>query len=247
MLDRQPLLACADDYASGEIIAPHCHAQIQLIHATVGVMRVTTAQGSWVVPPGHALWVPAAMEHEIRMTGDVQMRTLFIAPHALGFAVPACQVVQVSGLVRELILAAIGGLGGVQREVRDQHLLGLLFAELQVAPAVSTHVPLPSQPRLKALCEAFVADPAQESSLQDWADQSNMSSRTLARLFQRELGMTFGEWRTRTRLILSLQRLASGVSILEVALEHGYQSPSAFSAMFKRELGHAPSHYQVAL
>ncbi|EIK95830.1 AraC family transcriptional regulator [Pseudomonas sp. M47T1] len=243
MFDRYPVLACADDYVSGEVIAAHCHAQVQLIHATAGVMRVTTAQGSWVVPPGHALWLPAAMEHEIRMTGDVQMRTLFIDPSALGFAVSSCQVVQVSTLVRELILAAIGGLGAAHREGRDQFLLGLLFAELQVAPPVATHVPLPSQPRLKALCEAFVADPSQESTLQHWADHSSMSSRTLARLFQRELGMTFGEWRTRTRLILSLQRLVSGASILEVALEHGYQSPSAFSAMFKRQLGHAPSHY----
>ncbi len=245
MGERPALLACADDYASGEIIAAHCHAQIQLIHATVGVMRVTTVQGSWVVPPGHALWVPAAMEHGIRMTGDVQMRTLFIEPSALGFEVPSCQVVRVSALVRELILAAIGSLGAAQCEARDRHLLGLLFAELQMAPPLSTYVPLPGHPRLKALCESFVADPSQESTLQDWADQSNMSSRTLARLFLRELGMTFGEWRTRTRLVLCLQRLASGVSILEVALEHGYQSPSAFSAMFKRELGYAPSHYAV--
>jgi AraC-like DNA-binding protein len=246
MHERPPLLACADDYASGEIIAAHCHAQIQLIHATVGVMRVTTAQGSWVVPPGHALWVPAAMEHGIRMTGAVQMRTLFIEPSALGFDVPACQVVRVSALVRELILAAIGSLGAAHGQARDSHLLGLLFAELQVAPPLSTYIPLPNQPRLKALCEAFVAEPSQESTLQDWANHSNMSSRTLARLFMRELGMTFGEWRTRTRLVLCLQRLASGVTILEVALEHGYQSPSAFSAMFKRELGYAPSHYQLS-
>lgn len=245
MFDRHPVQACADDYANGDVIAAHCHAQIQFIHATCGLMRVTTAQGSWVVPPGHGLWVPAAVAHDIRMTGEVQMRTLFIDPGALGFDVPVCQVVQVSALVRELILAAIGSVGAASREARDQHLLGLLFAELQVAPPLSTHVPLPRQPRLKALCEAFVADPSRESCLQDWADQSSMSSRTLARLFQRELGMTFGEWRTRTRLILSLQRLALGKTILEVALEHGYQSPSAFSAMFKRELGHAPSQYQV--
>jgi len=56
-------------------------------------------------------------------------------------------------------------------------------------------------------------------------------SRTLARLFLREVGMSFGEWRKRARLLLSMGRLAAGASILEVALEHGYQSSSAFSAM----------------
>ncbi len=58
--------------------------------------------------------------------------------------------------------------------------------------------------------------------------------------------MSFGDWRRRMCLLLSLPRLASGVSILEVALEHGYQSPSAFSAMFRRSLGVSPTEYLVS-
>ena len=104
---------------------------------------------------------------------------------------------------------------------------------------------IPDEPRLKSLCADFIDNPSQESKLESWAVQLNMSSRTLARLFQKELGMSYGEWRKRTRLLLSMQRLASGASILEVALEHGYQSPSAFTAMFKRTLGYTPSHCRL--
>jgi AraC-like DNA-binding protein len=58
--------------------------------------------------------------------------------------------------------------------------------------------------------------------------------------------MNFGDWRTRVRMVLSLQRLIAGASVLEVALEHGYQSPSAFSQTFKRVLGQLPSQYRAA-
>lgn len=37
--------------------------------------------------------------------------------------------------------------------------------------------------------------------------------------------------------------LALGQSVLDVALELGYDSPSAFSAMFRRTLGVSPSEY----
>ncbi|MFU0448774.1 helix-turn-helix transcriptional regulator, partial [Pseudocitrobacter faecalis] len=90
---------------------------------------------------------------------------------------------------------------------------------------------------------AMIADPASEVTLESLAAECAMSGRTLARLFQKELGMSFGEWRRRMRLMLSLPRLAAGASILEVAMEHGYQSPSAFAAMFKRTFGIAPSQY----
>ncbi|WP_249673142.1 AraC family transcriptional regulator [Pseudomonas abieticivorans] len=235
------VLASADDYHHGDLIAAHCHAQTQLVYAICGVMRVQVGQGSWVVPCGHALWVPAGMEHEIRMSGAVRMRSLFIDFASETGAPGACRVIMVTPLVRELIVAATHIPADTEQCPRDLHLKALLFAELQAAHTVMGHVPMPLQPRLKALCEAFLDDPSQEASLEDWAAHMNMSSRTLARLFQRELGLSFGQWRQRTRLLLSQQRLAQGIPILEVALEHGYQSPSAFSAMFKRALGYTPS------
>lgn len=53
---------------------------------------------------------------------------------------------------------------------------------------------------------------------------------------------SIGNWR-RMRLLASLDALAAGHSILEVALDLGYDSQSAFSAMFRRTLGVSPSLY----
>lgn len=236
------LEAYADNYRNEDVVSLHCHAEAQLIHAVTGVMVVSTAQGSWLVPSGHALWVPAGTPHEIRMAGEVHMRTLFLAPDAEPGLGRVCQVIEVSTLLRELIVAATSIAG--QNSPRMLAMLELIRMELLGAPVVAMHVPVPGEARLARLCTDFIRNPSDDSSLQAWAETLNTSARTLTRIFQRELGMSFGEWRKRARLALSLKLLAQGVSILEVALEHGYQSPSAFSAMFRRSLGYPPSHFR---
>ena len=55
--------------------------------------------------------------------------------------------------------------------------------------------------------------------------------------------MTFGQWRTQARLLMALERLAAGEKIVTVALGLGYDSPSAFATMFKRQFGVAPSRF----
>lgn len=229
------------DYGHGEVVASHCHADDQLIYAARGVMRVSSDGGSWMIPYGHALWVPAGVSHEIRMEGDVSMRTLLLSSR-----VDHCQVIVVSGLLRELILAASRMLG--QRdESLGEHVRALIQRELEAAQRINAFVPVPHHARLRAWCEHFFDDPAQDVTLEQCGEQLNMSSRSVARLFQREVGMSYGEWRARTRMMLSQRCLADGMPIINVALEHGYQSASAFSAVFKRILGYTPSDWQVSV
>ncbi|HEN8801784.1 TPA: helix-turn-helix transcriptional regulator [Pseudomonas putida] len=223
------------DYRHGDEIASHCHAEDQLVYAASGVMRVSSEGGNWVIPGGHALWVPAGVSHAVRMQGVVCMRTLL-----LDAGIDRCQVIVVSGLLRELVLAASRML-----DLRDgEHARALILCELAAARRIDAFVPTPQHPRLGAWCERFMQDPAQDLTLEQCGAQLNMSARSVARLFQRELGMSYGEWRARARVMLSQQCLAEGKPILNVALEHGYQSASAFAAMFKRILGYAPSDWQ---
>jgi AraC-like DNA-binding protein len=88
-----------------------------------------------------------------------------------------------------------------------------------------------------------LGEPSEPVSLASWASAAKMTARTIERSFRRQTGMTPGAWWRHTRLLLSLPRLAAGVSILDLALEHGYDSPSAFAAMFRKVLGVPPSEY----
>lgn len=150
---------------------------------------------------------------------------------------------QLAPFLREALVAAIRipldyRIGG-----RDQRVMELILDEIEAAPRLPLTVPMPRDPRLARLCERMIADPAEPVTLESLAAEIHVSGRTLARLFHRELGTSFGDWQRRMRLLLSLPRLAAGASVLEVALEHGYDSPSAFAAMFRRTLGMSPTAY----
>lgn len=233
----------ATDPPADTIISRHAHRRGQLLYATSGVMIVRAETGAWVVPPGRAVWIAPGVPHEIELAGTVAMRTVFVEPDLCAGLGDLGRVIHVSALLKHLILNGVTipldhAVGG-----RDERLMMLILDEMRAAPTLSLHVPMPQHIGLTRLCQRFIADPAQSVTLDAWADALHMNTRTLARQFRRETGMTFGAWRRQTRLLLSLPRLAAGTSILEVALEHGYNSPSAFTAMFRRILGVPPSLY----
>jgi AraC-like DNA-binding protein len=236
----RPMVGLAKDFIDGSIIAAHRHLRAQLVYASSGVMMVRTPEGSWVVPPHRAVWMPAGTEHEIRISGIVRMRTLYIDPAETAGLPGRCMVVEVTPLLRELILRV------VEREISGPPawgLLPLILDELVGLPALALDLPMPSDRRARRLAEALIAEPSLDLTLGQWSATAGASSRTLARLFRSETGLTFGAWRQRLRLTRSLALLARGQSILSVALELGYDSPSAFTAMFRRALGRAPTDY----
>jgi AraC-like DNA-binding protein len=233
----------AKDFPSGFVIAPHSHPRAQLIYAADGVMRVISPQGAWVVPPLRAVWIPAGIEHEVRMSGPVAMRTLYIDSKSAPPLLAACTVIDVTPLLRALILRA------VEEPIEyDEHgaaglVMALILSELSRANAVPLRIPLPSDPRLAALCRALLDNPAETDTLDDWAERSGASARTLARLFNRETGMGFTQWRQQVRLAEAVGRLAKGEPIARIAESLGYSSASAFTAMFRRTLGATPRQY----
>ena len=100
---------------------------------------------------------------------------------------------------------------------------------------------MPAGEGLRALCDAFRQDPASRETLKQWADRLRVSERALARTFRHELNVTFGQWQRRVRLVAAFERLAAKEPVTSIALDLGYDSPSAFAAMFKRETGASPS------
>ncbi|WP_321943228.1 AraC family transcriptional regulator [Paraburkholderia tropica] len=233
----------ATDSPAGLAFPAHTHAQAQLILAIDGVMIVRAEAGSWVVPPGRAVWVPGGTRHEIEMAGDVRMHSLFVA-HEVRPSLPRdCRVIEASALLRELIVTAHGLPADYDLNHRAGRVLALILDEVEIAVPLALHVPMPRHPALSALCTQLIRSPAEPVTLESWAHAAHMTERTLARAFKRETGMTPGAWWRHARLLLSLPRLSAGVSILELALEHGYDSPSAFAAMFRKVLGTPPSEY----
>jgi AraC-like DNA-binding protein len=239
----RPVAAMAKDFPNGFVIAPHSHPRAQLVYAADGVMRVISPLGAWVVPPLRAAWIPAGIEHEVRMGGSVAMRTLYIDPKAAPPALAACTVIEVTSLLRALILRAVEEPIEYDEAGAAGLVMALILKELASATTVPLRIPLPSDPRLATLCRALLDHPAKGHTLDAWAERVGASARTLARLFQRETGMGFTQWRQQVRLAEAVGRLAKGNSVARVAESLGYGSASAFTAMFHRTLGATPRQY----
>jgi len=231
----------AYDYASGHRVVPHRHTWHQLVYAVRGVMTLSTSSGSWIVPANRGVWVPAHVEHAIRMSGAVHMRTLYLDPRATGARAPReCRVVDVSPLLRELIVEIVAR-GGLDRRVaHERHLADVLFDHVGALRAIGVHLPEPRDARARRVADRLADDPADARPLAAIARGSGASARTLQRLFRAETGMTFDAWRRQLRLSHALTRLAAGGSVTEVALDAGYASVSAFVSIFRRTFGETP-------
>src|SRR5579872_2816491 len=84
------------DYPAGHVIPLHFHDRDQLVYASRGVMTVRTRNGTWVVPPQRAVWIPAEVPHTITMSGWVAMRTLYLKPRLAKRLPRGCCVINVS-------------------------------------------------------------------------------------------------------------------------------------------------------
>lgn len=238
-----PIVAFCRKYPHGHLVERHRHDRAQLTYALRGIMRVDTVDGIWVVPPMRALWIPPEVEHELRTSSPVSLRTLFIKPQLRDSLPAQCSVVEVTPLLRELILRMIAITDEQGLENVRAHMIELILDEIRAVETLPLHVPMPSDSRALRICKGLLQDPADTKTCSQWGASVGASSRTLERLFQKETGVSFGSWRRQARLLAALGRLAEKTPVSTVAYDLGYESASAFTAMFRRTLGRSPSEF----
>jgi len=237
------LAGLSADLPSGHSIIEHSHPEDQLIFACQGVMTVSTAQGIWVVPPLRAVWIPAGIPHSVRTSGAVSMRTLYFQ-RGLADNLPAqCQVIRVSPLLKELILHACALCRLSRARPAERRIIGMLLDLLSAAHSLPVKLPHPADPRALRVARALLANPADPAPLQRLSRAAGASKRTIERVFLAETRLSFQQWRQQLRLLHALERLAAGEKVTTAALDAGYRSPSAFIAMFKKQLGATPARY----
>lgn len=237
------VVAFARELQHDDWMTRHSHTRAQVIYAVRGVMQVRTSQGVWVVPPQQALWVPPGVEHEIFMLSQVAMRTLYVQAEAAAPLGDRCVLLQVSALLRELILGLLEEPVDYDEDGRGGYLAKLILLEIAKAERIPMVIPWPHDRRLVSICETLLQHPGHPNSLEDWAAEVGASARTLIRLFQKETGLRFRHWQLQVQVSDALLRLERGESVERIAQALGYQSTSAFSGMFRKLAGKTPGQY----
>jgi AraC-like DNA-binding protein len=230
-------------FPSGYLFRWQAKSWAQLVCALRGVMTVQTPAGLWVIPPQQAMWVPAGNALRVEMDGEVSMRTLYLNPGIAGDLPPTCRVVQVSPLLRELLLATIRLETLDRRKPAERHLIDVILDQIAVLPLAPLDLPAPRDKRGARAAQMIRGSPDRRLRLADVTREAGASPRTLERLFKAETGLTFGAWGQRARMLQALQRLAGGGSVTATSLAVGYESLSAFVAAFRRAFGTTPGRY----
>ena len=240
---RAEMATVSAELEDGHVIPEHSHPEDQLLFASEGVMTLSTKQGVWVVPPMRAVWIPSETFHSVAMSGRVSMRTLYLQPK-LGRSLPQkCFVLNVTSLLRELVLHACR-IGRLHRQAAvERRLIEMIVDHLKAVESVPLQLPRPVDPRAQKIVARLVASPGDHRRLEKLCRECGASKRTIQRLFREETKMTFSKWRQQLRLLHAMQRLASGEKVTAAALDAGYNSTSAFISMFRKQLGQTPARY----
>lgn len=238
-----PVLSLSMQVQKAGCSAAHQHPRGQLVFASQGVMRVVSGSKWWIVPPSEAVWIPPHTEHEVYFPGQVTLGNLFIDPKYCKELTDSCIVIKVTTMLRELILKTITFGEHYAPHTSQWRLIHVMLDELKTAEASMLNLPMGHDPRLLNVMEALLSNPCDKRELEDWAKTAGASARTLARLFVKETGLTFGVWRKRLTLQTAIDRISQGHSISKIAEDLGYLSQSAFIEMFRQNLGVTPGAY----
>ena len=238
-----PITSIARNLAEGEYFPFHHHQRAQLVYANKGLMSVTTESSRYVVPPQRAVWMPAQTDHRIDALSDVSMRTLYVDASMLETSPDSVHVLQVTPLLRELVIGAIAIGNDYRLDSPEGRLMHVILDQISRQSKLALGLPQPDDKRLTRITQALMNNPADSRNLDEWAHDIGASKRTINRLFAAETGMSFRQWRQQRRVQRALELLESGSSVTETALETGYDNTSAFIAMFRRALGTTPTQY----
>jgi len=240
--DGAVLLAVRAEGPEIRMTAPHHHARGQLLGAARGLLSVGTEGGQWVVPAIHCVWIPPHHVHSLRSHGPFAGWSVYVA-EASCMDLPAHpSLMRMSGLLREAIARAASWPAGVF-DPPQAHLADVILDEIRTLPPAGLGLPMPADPRLLRVARVLADDPADDRRLDEWAVLAGASVRTLTRRFPAETGFSFTEWRQRVRLMRALELLAEDAPVTTIALDLGYETVSAFIALFRRTFGVTPARY----
>lgn len=221
---------------------PGCKCS-RLAFPASGLLLVTGSDGNWIVSPSRAVWLVPEGRHEIRAIGNVRLKSFGFEPDSTGDLPKESFEMHVNDLFRHVMRSLVRYANNSEFSQKTVLLIELMLEKIINQVPAPVKLPLPKDPRLVEICTNIQLNPDDMTSLRDYASRLDCTERTLHRLFLRETGISFTTWRHQAKLRVALEWLAQGRPIVDIAMDLGYQNQGAFSTMFRKYFGMAPSQY----
>lgn len=242
---NKQLITKSTTMISGDIDDSHSHPWHQIVFPLKGLLQSNIGDKCAIVPHNGMLYIPANTVHKSIAITDTLFLAIYLNPEEnvqYGNEPKSCQI---NAFLKELILILFESNTLSQSMSNITHLLMVLRDQIEVANSYEIPLLIPSDKRLLSIFLQLKQQPDLPYTLKEWATKVGASERTLSRLCSKEFSQSFALWRQNIRLVLSLQLLASKMSIQEIAIELGYASDSAYIYAFKQMFNQTPSKYRT--
>ena len=209
-----------------------------------GLAVLETDAGAWTCPPGRCIWIPPNMAHSLRSCGKISGWMVRLKTRE-GISAPLePRILSLSPLLKEIVVRMMTWVENPEAIAANRRLVHVLYDEICAASQMQLHLPVPRDPALKRLATLMAEDPSGVAKdLARLAREVGLSERSLFRNFQKETGLSPGQWRRQMQVLRSLELLAKGRSVTETSFEVGYESAGAFIRAFRQTLGVTPTEY----
>jgi AraC-like DNA-binding protein len=228
-----PVVGMAGDIHDHDSTA-HSHHMGQLMFVAHGCIRLAIGEADWfcMLPPTRATWIPTEVKHRARMGRPVGYRSIWFDPASFPGLPDRVRVITVSPLLSAALeRMAFAPLDTPWQEGKWSHLAAVAASEIVDADDEPMLLPLPKDRRLAPLLDKLSELPP---TLDELAPRIGASLRTIGRIFRRETGMSYQQWRQQWRLIRAVEMLATNHRQGDVANALAFASDSALSISSSR-------------
>ncbi|MGF1834552.1 AraC family transcriptional regulator [Photobacterium sanguinicancri] len=225
----------------------HQHQMAQLLFAPKGCITISLEDQQSVLPPTRAAWIPPGINHRAIMRNVVSYRSIYFSPSLYAdlnqiAALDRIQILSVNSLLSALIERMAFWSWDMPSQEQST-LLALFWQELQLAKPELLSLPLPKDPRLSTWWQQLEVGHTPPPPLNIMAKNIGASEKTISRIFSRDTGMPYQQWRQQWRLLAAIEFLAEGKSVSATAFLLDFSSDSAFISFFRQHIGETPNQF----
>ncbi|WP_193160112.1 AraC family transcriptional regulator [Serratia ureilytica] len=215
----------------------------KLMYSMKGLVEIKIENNIYLSTPEYAIWLPVNTEHESVAKSAINYVILHVSPSLCQSLPSKPQTLRLNKVAKAVLADFSERHIGYPQTSQDQTLVTALLEQLALSERFDSYLPLGSDDVIKIMTEKMSAAPHHLNTLAQWSGMLGLSERTLSRRFLAATGISFNEWKLRSKTLTAMTLLQEGRAVKYVASTLGYNDPSAFIAMFRRQTGQSPSGF----
>ncbi|WP_417443930.1 AraC family transcriptional regulator [Joostella sp.] len=241
--ESHPVTTYSEHIQNSKCANSHSHPRAQIISCNTGIMEVVTKNYIWIVNSLQSVWIASNEEHQVFFPNNVKVNTAFIDQSMLNNLPNDSFAFETSDFLNSILERIISYSNPSTLTQQQNRVIDVFLDELSSLKPSKTFLPTSQDQRINRVLYSLMNNLSSKHTINYYASKSCVSPRTLSRLFNKELGMSFGDWKMRLKLMEAVKLLGENKSVKEIAFNLGYENVSSFIVTFKKYYGKTPTNY----